>query len=194
MPARDAASMSLILFTCVTYPSYSLRCTATCFSEMSASVGSAKVCAVYDIDYDVCVMQKSSMEDSRLLWMRAVALFVCVVTLGVLWLQVLERRVDGACDTKRLCVAFLDVGQGDATFIRSPSGQTMLVDGGRDAQVLSELPKVMPGMTHHIDYVAGTHPDADHIGGLAQVVMRYAPAHALTIASNKETAETRELG
>lgn len=138
-------------------------------------------------------MQKSSTEDNRLLWIRGVVLLVCMVTLGCLWVYGAEKRGGGTCDTKRLCVAFLDVGQGDAIYIHSPSGQSMLVDGGRDAAVLKELPRVIPGRSHHIDYVAGTHPDADHIGGLAQVVARYSPAHVLTVVNEKETYETQAL-
>jgi competence protein ComEC len=70
-------------------------------------------------------------------------------------------------------VVFLNVGQGDSVYIQSPSGRTMLVDGGAGAHVLSELAAVMPAFSHHIDVVLGTHPDADHIGGLVDVLRSY---------------------
>lgn len=70
-------------------------------------------------------------------------------------------------------VYFLDVGQGDAIFIEAPGGKQMLIDGGRDQTVLSELGKVMPFWDRSIDIVLGTHPDADHIGGLTDVLERY---------------------
>ncbi len=71
-------------------------------------------------------------------------------------------------------VAFLDVGQGDAIFIESPSGMQVLVDGGRgDGAVLRELPRVMGFFDRSIDMVVATHPDADHIGGLIDVFKRY---------------------
>lgn len=70
-------------------------------------------------------------------------------------------------------VVFLNVGQGDAIFIEAPNGNQMLIDGGRDQSVLSELRQVMPFWDRSIDVVLGTHPDADHIGGLLSVVDRY---------------------
>ena len=47
---------------------------------------------------------------------------VVMLALLVIWLR---GRPDG-----RLHVAFLDVGQGDAILIQSPSGRQLLVDGG----------------------------------------------------------------
>lgn len=72
-----------------------------------------------------------------------------------------------------LSVAFFDVGQGDATFIESPSGTQVLIDGGRDARVLRELPLVMGYFDRTIDVVVATHPDSDHIVGLVEVLNRY---------------------
>ena len=72
-----------------------------------------------------------------------------------------------------LLVSFLDVGQGDSTFLRSPSGKTMLVDGGPDGsfsvidQYLTSLGVV------GLDVVVASHVHADHIGGLISVVDTY---------------------
>ncbi len=77
------------------------------------------------------------------------------------------------CDPAQLCVVFLDVGQGDAIFIQSPSGKQMLIDTGRDSSVLRGLGDVMSFSDRDIDYVLVTHPDADHIGGLAEVLDRF---------------------
>ncbi len=72
-----------------------------------------------------------------------------------------------------LAVYFLDVGQGDAIFIGSPSHGKMLVDGGANRKVLSELGKILPFASRRIDVIVGTHPDKDHTGGLIEVVSRY---------------------
>ncbi len=72
-----------------------------------------------------------------------------------------------------LKVAFLDIGQGDAIYIEAPNGKQMLVDGGRSSRVLGQLGKVMPFGDRSIDVVIGTHPDADHIGGLNNVLDNY---------------------
>jgi competence protein ComEC len=73
-----------------------------------------------------------------------------------------------------LTVAFLDVGQGDAIFIETPSGRQMLIDGGLPGgAVLRELGKVMPFYDRSIDVILATHADQDHIGGLNDVLNRY---------------------
>ncbi len=72
-----------------------------------------------------------------------------------------------------LTVAYLDVGQGDATLIESPDGKQVLIDGGRDGKVLRGLPRVMGYFDRTIDMVIATHPDSDHVGGLIDVLKRY---------------------
>lgn len=74
---------------------------------------------------------------------------------------------------QELRVSFLDVGQGDAIFIQSPSGVQVLIDGGRDAKVLERLHKVMPLFDRSIDVVIASHPDSDHISGLIDVVKKF---------------------
>ena len=80
---------------------------------------------------------------------------------------------------KLLTVAFLDVGQGDAVFIESPSGTQLLIDGGKGTAVLRELGNVMGFFDRSIDVVLATHPDMDHIGGLPDVLERYSVEQVL---------------
>ena len=72
-----------------------------------------------------------------------------------------------------LTVAFLNIGQGDSIFIESPSGNQVLVDGGVGRGVLRELSSVMKFYDRSLDVVIATHPDADHIGGLIDVLEKY---------------------
>lgn len=72
-----------------------------------------------------------------------------------------------------LKVSFLDVGQGDAIFIESPSGVQMLVDAGPDKIVLNKLSEVMAFYDRNIDIVLATHPDKDHIGGIPSILKKY---------------------
>lgn len=72
-----------------------------------------------------------------------------------------------------LRVSFLDVGQGDAIFIQFPDTTEVLIDGGPDATVLHELSEQMSPGDHSIDMVIATHPDADHLAGLVDVLARY---------------------
>lgn len=91
-------------------------------------------------------------------------LFFCVLV----WYVVFNFGSDG-----KLHVYFLNVGQGDATFIETPDKFQVLIDGGPDNSVLSELSKVMPFYDREIDLVAFTHPQNDHIFGLVEVLKRY---------------------
>lgn len=75
-------------------------------------------------------------------------------------------------DTKAR-VYMLDIGQGDSFLIVAANGKKLLIDGGKDSSVLSELSAVMPTGDRTIDVMIATHPDADHIGGLPSVLGRY---------------------
>ena len=69
-----------------------------------------------------------------------------------------------------LRVNYIDVGQGDSIFIQLPNNQTMLIDAGeayKSDNVINYLNNL--GITK-IDYVIGTHPHTDHIGGLEEVI------------------------
>jgi competence protein ComEC len=72
-----------------------------------------------------------------------------------------------------LHVYFLDVGQGDSILIDSPTHKRILIDGGPNSKVLSELGAILPFGDRRIDVVLETHPDADHIGGLIDVLREY---------------------
>lgn len=93
----------------------------------------------------------------------------------------------------RLTVSFLDVGQGDAILVEGPTGIQMLVDGGKDRSVLRRLPGVMGPLDRTIDIVVATHPDADHIGGLPDVLARYRVSHFLEQGKEGETGTFERL-
>jgi competence protein ComEC len=74
----------------------------------------------------------------------------------------------------KLHVSFLDVGQGDAILIQTPSGKDILIDGGPDLQKISlELSEKLPFWDKTIDLVVCTQPQADHVTGLVEVLQRY---------------------
>lgn len=70
-------------------------------------------------------------------------------------------------------ITFLNVGQGDAIFIRTPQNQKILIDTGDGKNILTELNKVLPFYETSIDIVLTTHPDADHVGGVPAVLNKY---------------------
>ena len=100
-------------------------------------------------------------------WVKAlIGAGAVLLVLAIAWWRTLP---DG-----RLHVTLLDVGEGDAIFIETPSGRQMLVDGGPSESVLlDELGRQMPFWDRTLDLVVLTHPDLDHITGLLAVLERY---------------------
>lgn len=95
------------------------------------------------------------------------------------WMAVLsspDSRLAGvfAAPDGRLTVEVFDVGQGDSILIRTPDGQKLLVDGGPDGEVVEqELGEALPFWDRKLDMVLLSHPDADHLTGLLNVVERH---------------------
>jgi len=98
-----------------------------------------------------------------------------------------------ACAEGALCVSFLDIGQGDATFIESPEGVQVLIDGGPGSSVISKLAEVMNYFDRDIDMVIPTHPDADHISGLVDVFDRFDVGTVVMTENENDTAVFRAL-
>ena len=74
--------------------------------------------------------------------------------------------------SKKLTVHFIDVGQGDSIYIKTPNGDNILIDAGNKdgSDVVAYLKKQK---VDNIDVMIATHPDADHIGGLDEVLKAY---------------------
>ncbi len=103
--------------------------------------------------------------------MRRLPVVFLSISLGFLLFSAkayIHERDDGV-----LKVYFLDVGQGDAMYARTPSGKDFLIDGGPSKVLLRRLAEVMPWYDRSIDVVIATHPDADHIGGFPDLLRRY---------------------
>lgn len=70
-----------------------------------------------------------------------------------------------------LQVTFIDVDQGDATFIRTPNGETLLIDGGEyDTYETHLLPFLREQGIKSIDTAIATHYHSDHMGGIHSLV------------------------
>lgn len=96
-----------------------------------------------------------------------ILIFFFLLAIFFVWVWYREPK------TGFLTVAFLNIGQGDAIYIEAPHGNQLLIDGGPGRQILRELGNVMPFSDRTIDAVIATHPDADHIGGLVDVLDNY---------------------
>ena len=73
---------------------------------------------------------------------------------------------------KDLRIHFIEVGQGDSTFIETPHNKTILIDGGGslsesfDVGEKTLLPYILDRGYTKIDYIFITHFDQDHVGGI----------------------------
>ena len=91
-----------------------------------------------------------------------------------------------------LTVDFFDVGQGDGIFFQTPSGNQVLIDGGPDSAILSKLGETLPFWDRSIDVLILTHPHADHIDGLLEVLKRYDIGMVLESGVNHSIPEYNE--
>src|SRR5262247_2743356 len=105
---------------------------------------------------------------------KVILLFAVVNALLLGW-RATHRRQPG-----ELTVTFLDVGQGDAAVLETPSGKVLVVDtGGLSPEGNDDAGRrvVTPFLKHrgcnHIDLLLLTHPHADHIGGAATLLERF---------------------
>lgn len=98
-------------------------------------------------------------------------LVIAVLFLGISALLV-WGKIKAHQDNK-LYAYFFDVGQGDAIYLRTPDNQDIVIDGGPDNAVLSQLGTYMPFYDRKIELMILTHPHEDHINGLIEMLDKY---------------------
>ena len=80
----------------------------------------------------------------------------------------------GSLPDGRLHLTILDIGQGDAILVETPSGATVLVDGGPDPELtLRRLGANLPFFDRRVDLMVLSHPHQDHVAGLVEVLDRF---------------------
>jgi competence protein ComEC len=128
----------------------------------------------------------SSKKDERLkIWSWLKALHPTVIVTGTALIVIAVIASMSVPDGK-LHIVFMDVGAGEAVFIRTPHGKQILVDGGKDSpQTLSQIGQQLPFWDRSLDVVILTSPDRDRLAGLVGVLGRY---KVNTIITGIETA------
>lgn len=96
------------------------------------------------------------------------AIFGVLILLAIFLIAEIVRSPDK--DTVE--IYFFNVGQGDSELIQKGNYQ-ILIDGGPDDSVLSELGKAMPLRDRNIEVLILSHPHADHLTGINQLLERY---------------------
>ena len=106
-------------------------------------------------------------------WIRWISSAGLVLIL--LWWSWSPRFVPGG---ERFRVTFLDVAQGDSAVLELPDGQVVLIDGGTTYERFDMgrgvvAPFLWNRGIRTIDHVVATHPQLDHMGGLAWVLRHF---------------------
>jgi competence protein ComEC len=91
-------------------------------------------------------------------------------TLLLAGLLTLAPAAARAKDAARVRVDFIDVGQGDAALITSPTGKTVLIDGGPHEASGALVTFLRARHVGPLDLIVLTHRHADHLGGLPAAV------------------------
>jgi competence protein ComEC len=129
----------------------------------------------------------------RGLWRRRGCLVGMLLLVG--WWGWSPRDAPGS-DAVR--VTFLDVGQGDACVLELPDGQTVLIDAGARYDTL-DMGRAVVGPylwergIARLDHVIATHPQLDHVGGLAWVVRSFAVGRYWSNGVTREEPFYRQL-
>jgi competence protein ComEC len=76
-------------------------------------------------------------------------------------------------------ISFLNIGQGDASFITSKRGARVLVDCGPDSKIIDQLESKLGFWARRIDIIIITHGDKDHYGGCRDVIEKYKVAKVM---------------
>lgn len=118
--------------------------------------------------------------------LKSFFLFVLALVTATIW-SVYFSQPD-----EKLNIYFFDVGQGDAELIQKANWQ-ILVDGGPNDIVIERISNVMPIDDRKIETIIITHPHADHITGLIEVINRYEIEKIILTKVEYESATYKSL-
>ena len=113
-------------------------------------------------------MAKKKMKNFKVIYGLVVAIFIIATALFGEKINSNETFAYG----ESVVVRYLDVGQADAILVQS-EGINMLIDAGTNSSgqtVVKDLEDL--GVTK-IDYLIGTHPHEDHIGGMDDIIKNF---------------------
>lgn len=144
---------------------------------------------------DMRLKNKNKYQNSRRQFYLAAVLFFMILAalFGGDIRQAQEAsngNAENAGSLAQLQVHFLDIGQGDATLITC-GGHAMLVDAGNNSKGTAVQSYLQSKGIERLDYIIGTHPDADHIGGL-DVIITKLPAEKIFLPDFEKDTKTYE--
>ncbi len=140
-------------------------------------------------------------------WMHRKQVMVIGLMVLAIWIWDAAWREQG----RLLDITFLDVGQGDAAFVRFPDGKTMLIDAGLNSSRIEVTetgikrrvgfdngertldPFLCYEGTFTIDLLLLSHPDNDHGGGFAHILREFGVKRALGIPHQDLSKSTHQI-
>lgn len=127
------------------------------------------------------------MLKKKVKWKRILGVIIAVVLVCTIFPK-----------SQNLRIHFVDVGQGDCTLVITPTGKTMLVDGGGSENIENYdvgesvlVPYLLDKNIKTIDYMLVSHFHADHCNGLLAVLEKL-DVKTVIFAKQEETCKEYE--
>ena len=109
-------------------------------------------------------------------------------------IAILVWRAALAIPDGKLHITFLDVGSSDAILIQTPSGDTVLVNGGESiSQLSSQLGSRLPLFNREIDWLIVASTQENQVNALPRLMERYPPKDALWAGNVEASFPSRTL-
>lgn len=138
-------------------------------------------------------MQKYNNKHRLRLSFTTTILFFVITALFLVFKQF---NNDGSASLKKpsgvLEVHFIDVGQADATLIKCDD-KAMLIDAGENDSGTKIQSYLKSQNVDKLDYIIGTHPDSDHIGGLDVIIYKFGCDKILMPDTKKNNKTYRDV-
>jgi competence protein ComEC len=113
---------------------------------------------------------------------------------GLTILAILVWRAALSTPDDRLHITFLDVGSADAILIQSPTGGTVLINGGENlSQLSSQLGERLPLFHRQVDWLIVASTQEDQVGALPRLMERYPPGEVLWAGNVEASYASRSL-
>ena len=123
---------------------------------------------------------------------RTIAIVLSITIISAATLKLLEGE--------KLKLYFVDVGQGDCTYLKTPSEKNILIDGGgnRDKEKYDVgkkvlLPYLLDRRVKKLDYIIVSHFDADHAQGLEAVIQNIKVKNIIVCKQASDSALYQEI-
>lgn len=135
---------------------------------------------------------RKKLKTKNKLIIKTITIVLSITIISVATLRLLEE--------KKLKLYFVDVGQGDCTYLKTPSEKNILIDGGgnRDKEKYDVgkkvlFPYLLDRRVKKLDYIIVSHFDADHAQGLEAVIQNIKVKNIIVCKQASDSALYKEI-